>query len=242
MRYWEIDFIRGIAVLMMIAYHFIFDLFFQSHIGFEWLAVPIASTFILVSGISLNISYSKGGNFEKFAKRGIKLLAAGGLITVASFLFLREGYILFGIIHFFGVSSFLVYPFLKHSKKLAMVFLGISAILLGLVFLSTNVAFGYLLWLGLTPPAFFTFDFFPIFPWFGLLLVGAYVGNSLYPNGKRGSVTGSFATNEPDNYVSKTFQFWGRNSLVVYFVHQPIIFLLLYFSGSYPILSLMAIG
>lgn len=233
-RYWEIDFARGVAVLLMIIYHFIFDLFFPHYSRFQWLAFLTASIFILVSGISLSISYARGSNFKKFAKRGLKLLLLGAIITIVSFLLLKQGYILFGILHFFGASSFLIYPFLKHSKKTITIFLGISIVLLGIIFSSVSVDFDCLIWLGLTPPAFSTFDFFPILPWFGLLLIGAHIGSMLYPGGKRG-----FDINDFDNPISKLLQFFGKNSLAIYFVHQSIILLLLYFFGNSEILSLI---
>jgi len=234
MRYWEIDVARGIAVLLMISYHFIFDLFFPYHGQFHSLALLTALIFILVSGISLSISYSRAASFKKFAKRGFKLLIFGIIVTIVSFLLFDQGFILFGILQFFGTTSFLIYPFLKYSKKLITVFLSAAIILGGVIFLNTSVDFNHLIWLGLTPVTFYTFDFFPIFPWFGLLLLGAHVGNKLYPKGKRGFVIKDFG-----GIFSRMLQFFGRNSLMIYFIHQPIILLILSFFWGTEILSLI---
>lgn len=237
MRYWEIDVLRGIGVLLMISYHFVFDLFYPSHSQFLWLAVLTASVFILVSGISLSISYSRGGDFKKFAKRGLKLLLLACIVTFASFLFLDQGFILFGILHFFAITSFLIYLFLKYSKRRITFFLGVVVILIGLMFLTASVDVGYLVWLGLTPLGFSTFDFFPIFPWFGLLLIGVYIGSHIYPDGKR-----SFTIRDINNAPSKILQFFGKNSLMIYFIHQPIILLILYILNVGDITYVLNIG
>lgn len=235
-RYWEIDAVRGVAVLFMIIYHFIFDLFYFSYYRFYWLALLTASTFILVSGISLSISYSRGGDFKRFAKRGIKLLVFAGVVTASTVLFLDKGHIWFGILHFFSVSSFLIYPILKYLNNQITLLIGILLIMIGVFFLNTTVSSNNLIWLGLTTPDFFTLDFFPLLPWFGLLLIGTYVGNRAYPKGKRG-----FAINDIDNPITKTLRFFGKNSLLIYFIHQPIIILLLSAFWKAEVLSLINI-
>ena len=65
-RFWEIDFLRGIAVVMMIVFHSLYDLnFFHVYkmglySGFSLLFVySIGCIFILLVGISLTLSYSK---------------------------------------------------------------------------------------------------------------------------------------------------------------------------------------
>jgi len=234
MRYWEIDEARGKAVVLMVLYHFIFDLFYPANNQFYWLAILTATFFILVSGVSLSISYSRGAKLKKFAKRGLKLLILSLVITIISFLFIGQGYIVFGILHFFSVSSFLIYPFLKYSEKYFTLFIGIAIILTGLLVWNVSINSNYLFWLGLKPKMFYTFDFFPIFPWFGLLLIGTYIGSRIYPNGKR-----SFKIREPDNIMSKTLQLLGKNSLIVYFIHQPIILLILSIFLRTEVLSLL---
>jgi len=234
MRYWEIDVARGVAVLLMICYHIILDLLFPYHSSFHLMVLFIASLFILVSGISLGISYSRGATYKKFMKRGLKLLFFGLIITAVSMFLLDSGFILFGILHFFGVTSFLIYPFLKHSHKRVIIFFGVLSILIGKVFLESMSSSYYLIWLGLRPVKFFTFDYFPIFPWFGVLLIGSHIGSLLYPNGKR-----RFKIRTPTDKVSKILQFFGKNSLLIYFLHQPIILLILYLLWKPEILSFL---
>ncbi len=76
-RYWEIDFLRGIAIFLMIILHFLVDLSllqmfqfpFSWTLWFVWQKVT-ASLFLLLVGICLTISYHRENelNTEKKGK------------------------------------------------------------------------------------------------------------------------------------------------------------------------------
>jgi uncharacterized membrane protein len=87
-------------------------------------------------------------------------------------------------------------------------------------------------WLGLKPANFYSFDYFPLLPWFGLLLIGIFLGNIFYPNGKR-----NFKIFIPEGKVANIITFLGKNSLLIYFIHQPIIFFVLLLFGYGGFLS-----
>ncbi|MEM4248599.1 MAG: heparan-alpha-glucosaminide N-acetyltransferase domain-containing protein, partial [Candidatus Nanoarchaeia archaeon] len=64
MRFAEIDFVRGSAIVMMLVSNFVTDLqYFYNYNSYEtfWriFATITASIFLLVVGISLNLSYSR---------------------------------------------------------------------------------------------------------------------------------------------------------------------------------------
>ena len=235
-RFWEIDFLRGLAIIMMIVFHFFYDLNYfgveniNFRSGFWWIfGRIIATTFILLVGISLTLSYTRVKRrrgdwvFKKFFLRGLKILGWGLIITFITWLFLKRGFIMFGVLHFIGISIILAYPFLK--ARYWNFLLGVIFILVGIYVESIVFDSYWFVWLGLKPYYFYTVDYFPIFPWFGVILFGLFLGNLLYPNGKR-----RLKINNLSKFsFIKLFCFLGRNSLLIYLIHQPILMIFLYF-------------
>jgi len=241
-RFWEIDCLRGFAVILMLIYHFLYDLDFfgladvELRSGtFYYIGRGAAFLFILISGIALSISHSRAlasrasgepvENFSRYLKRGLRLFSMGLVITGVTWIFFPGQYILFGILHFFGVSALLAYPFLKYEKENLL--FGLFFGLIGFYLKDRVFGFSALLWLGFRPEGFATLDYFPLFPWFGVLLTGIFLGNSLYKNGKR-----QFKAPEADKFPGQKPLSWiGKHSLSIYFIHQPLFIGLLILSG-----------
>ena len=232
-RFREIDATRGIAILMMVLFHTVFDLNFfmilpvNISTGFwRWFAMATASLFLLVVGISLVVSRARSAAklsgfalTKKFLFRGAGIFALGLLVTLATWLYLHEGFILFGILHLIGVSVILSVLFFRFGKY---------NILLGLLFIAGGFFIGtlqgpvWLLPLGIYPSSFTSVDYTPLIPWFGAVLVGLGVGEFLYSGGVR-----QFTVPHLPDRIVQPLSFLGRYSLVIYLVHQPIIILLL---------------
>ncbi|MBX2999839.1 MAG: DUF1624 domain-containing protein [Caldilineaceae bacterium] len=132
-RIWEVDAWRGIAISMMVIFHLMWDLrAFMNinvvlHQGF-WFYFQrfTATSFILLVGISLVISYNRArqqeggldGLYWKFFQRGLKILGIGMIITIiialaSAFAPGFQGRIDFGVLHFIGTSIIIAYPFLR---------------------------------------------------------------------------------------------------------------------------------
>jgi uncharacterized membrane protein len=237
-RFWEIDFLRGIAIFLMIVYHLVFDLNYFSLYTTNLdsppvllFLYPISTTFLLLVGISLTVSYSRAQQKLskrqlrlKFFKRGASVFGLGFIITLVTWVYPHNGFIVFGVLHCIGLSILLAYPLIRF-RNLPLI-LGVLCIILG-VFLRITVVvdFPWLLWLGFVPSHFYTLDYFPLFPWFGVVLIGVFLGNSLYQNNKR-----KFSLKDHSQFlVSRGVCFLGRNSLIIYLLHQLIIVGLLYF-------------
>jgi len=233
-RFWEIDLLRGMAVVMMVCFHVIYDLNyfglheFYIHSGL-WPSVArfIATFFLLLVGVSLHLSYSRNllrgeVKFSKYLRRGLFIFFWGMVITLTTWL-LVENFIVFGILHLIGVSVILVYPFLRFYWMALLQ----GGMLLYLDRFLDGYTFDYpwFLWLGLIPKNFHSLDYFPIIPWFGMIMVGLFLGRSLYPDYKRRL---SFRAHSPPS-STKLICLLGKNSLLIYLAHQPLILCILYF-------------
>ncbi len=234
-RFWELDFLRGIAIIMMITFHLLYDLNYfgdydlNLHSGF-WLYFgrATATIFILLVGISLTLSYSRAKKkqkkklYLKYLKRGVKIFSWGLLITLATWLFLRAGFVVFGVLHLIGISIIMAYPFLK--LRLWNLLPGILFVSLGLYLKNYTFGFSWLMWLGLMPEHIYTIDYFPILPWFGVVLIGLFFGYILYPDSTR-----RFNLCDLSNFaVIRLLCLFGRHSLLIYLIHQPILIAILY--------------
>jgi uncharacterized membrane protein len=235
-RIWEIDFLRGFAIIMMIIFHILFDIKYFDiyrldlyHGIYQLIFYPFAIVFLILVGISLTLSYSKVNNILskrqlliKYQMRGLKIFGLGLIITIVSWLYIQDGFIVFGVLHCIGLSIILSYPLINYRYK--SLISGIVIIFIGLFLMNYTFNFSWLIWLGFTPSYFYTVDYFPIFPYFGVVLIGIFIGNSVYPNHKR-----NFQLKDLSKIkIIKFICFLGRNSLIIYFLHQPIILGFLY--------------
>jgi len=232
-RFPEIDSARGVAILMMIAFHTVFDIsFFQIApvnvaTGFwHGFAMATASLFLFIVGISLVVSNARSAarlsgsaRTKKFLFRGAGIFAIGLVITLATWLYLHEGFILFGILHLIGVSVMLSPLFFRFGKY--NVLPGLLCIAGGF-FIGSIQGPAWLLPLGIVPASFTSVDYTPLIPWFGVVLCGMGIGEFLYSGGVRRFVPPHL----PDR-IAGPLAFLGQHSLVVYLVHQPVIILLL---------------
>ncbi|NLP29844.1 MAG: DUF1624 domain-containing protein [Clostridiales bacterium] len=250
-RIWELDFLRGFCILLMIIDHTFYDLafIFQGEWfgslegeGFLYLLTDFSKSvffpslgrkiirpvavfcFIFISGISCSFSHS---NF----KRGLRLAAVALVLTVATygldFLMQQENQLIirFGILHLLAVSI-LIYCLLRRFGKIAMALIGILAIILGTYYLynplETNIS--YMAILVKSTTNFYSADYFPILPFIGYFLIGAALGPLLYKHR-----TSLFPIDNLNRI--RPVLFFGRNALIVYLIHQPVIYAILYLIG-----------
>jgi len=231
-RIWEIDFLRGVAIILVVGYHLLFDLgeFVGTKRFLGWstdlssVAWTIAQhffagLFVLLSGTSCTLTRSN-------VRRGLRLLAVSFAVTFVTYIFDPTSAIYFGILQCLAVSMLLYGAAFEKAGAVACaawgaLVLGLTAVL-PILKKMPAVRTDWLLPFGLTSPSFSSFDYFPLIPWLGIFLIGASLGKSVYTS-KRSLLPWR---------LPRTFVNWaGRHSLLIYIAHQPIIMGVLYVLG-----------
>ncbi len=210
-----IDLLRASAVVLMLIFHFIYDLNFfslanidiPSGAGWRELRAVIVSLFLITMGASLKLAYPKELDRRSFLVRMFTLASSALLVSLASYIFIKEHWIFFGIIHFILLASLLAISF-RHSAKIS---LSIAITLLGIDQLNifpSRWPFDYIgNWLPIK-----TNDFVAIFPWLAFPFLGIWLAHK------------EVIINDPCRFfrLPKLINWISRHSLIIYLLHQPI--------------------
>lgn len=230
-----LDEIRGFAIICMVVYHAMYDLkfIFELDIPFffeNWFDVIrdiFAGTFIFISGAVCR--YSRNN-----MKRGIQCFFIGMIMTFV-LPFFTGGTIMFGILHFLGISM-MIFGLAENIFDVLPATVGviICAVLFVLTmgvsdgFIGVGGVFelalprkaydvGVLFPLGLHSDYFRSSDYFPMLPWFFVFVAGSYFGVWA----KNGSLPKFFYPTH-----CKWLATVGRYTIWIYVLHQPILYLI----------------
>jgi uncharacterized membrane protein len=220
-----VDFARGSALLAMFAFHFAYDLSYFGLIetdipaehGWRWFARLIAGSFLTLVGVSLVLATRGGLNRAAFLKRLAMVAGAALLVTLGTRIAMPDAFIFFGILHHVAVGSVLALPFLALPTGVVVAAVPVAFALPWLVDHSLFDRTG-LVWLGLSELPVRSADFVPVFPWFGCVLAGIVLARLFLPRARSSAALRWRARSLP----ARTLVWGGRNSLLVYLVHQPV--------------------
>ncbi len=230
-----LDSLRGFMMVNMIAYHAMWDLVNLFGVRAAWYAgTPkyiwqqgICWTFILLSGFCWRFS-------RNHLRRGALVFGGGVVISLVTNLVMPGSRIIFGILTCIGSCVLLMIPLEKIARKMPaeigaavsfMLFLllrncargnlGFEKLVIAPLpeFLYRNLLTAYL---GFPHPGFFSTDYFGVLPWIFLFLSGYFLYDILQ---KR-------KLNEKLFGVGKIplLNQMGRNSLLIYMLHQPVVY------------------
>ena len=201
------DYLKGIAVYLMIIFHTAYDLDFFGYYNMNypdnvyWYGLPrlIVFLFLICVGMGLFLAHSQMLKVKKFLKRLGVLLLCASVISVVTYFIFPQTWIYFGTLHCIALCSILTLLFVR---------IPLIAGLLGLALLVTHFALGiHIPWFEL-PHA--SLDYIPLFPWWGFPLIGVFLASRGVCRLKLPSC--SF------------LELPGRHSLMIYLLHQPLIF------------------
>lgn len=237
----EIDILRGFAFIMMVFDHFCFDMGFVFRNIYtnptllkicNWCynyifsdAKMIINTFfcwaifMLVAGISSTLSRNN-------IKRGLRLLVIATIFSLGTYivtLFFKQtnpniNYtIYFGILQCLAICMLLT-PFLNKLNNYYLLMFGL--LIIGCYFITNTITVNHL-WLlpfNIKPSTLSTLDYQPLIPRLGIYMIGMVIGRTIYKN--KQSIFKKDIKIQPLN-------FFGKNTLWLYFVHQVVLFLVL---------------
>jgi uncharacterized membrane protein len=230
-----IDAVRGIAIVAMFAFHLTWDLSYFGYIdprivfrpAFKIFAETIGSTFLAVAGVSLVLAHAPRFRARAYLRHLAIIIAAAAAVSLATYIFVPEGFIFFGILHCIALASLIALPFLFLPWWIP--FLGaVFVIAAPRVFVSPSFDAPIWWWTGLSIFEPRTNDYWPILPWAGVLLLGV----AAMKLGDRFALRERLARWQPQNLFARSVVFGGRHSLAIYLVHQPIFFGLVWLSAT----------
>lgn len=232
-RVYLLDEIRGLCILLMVAYHATFDFVYFFNIDipifharfFDFAQPFVAGIFIFISGIACRFSKNN-------LKRGALVLGLAAVVSLVTWIMYRDQFIIFGILHLLGLCMIvfaLARPLLDklHPVGAAVVFALLFAFTLGVK--NGHIGFpplslemprelyrsGIMTALGFSAPSFASFDYFPVLPWMPLFLCGSCVG--VY-----------FAGGHLPAFFYQKHAGWlcavGKRTLIIYMLHQPVVY------------------
>lgn len=220
-RIWELDALRGLCIIGMIAVHFVYDLVslyelvrWEYSAAFSVLMDRGGVLFLLISGICVTLG-------SRCVRRGLIVFGCGMIVTAVTVGMHRLGgmdqsvIIRFGVLHCLGVCM-AAWPLLKKLPTPALGILGMGMVIVGLMLQNVRIGFPGLFWLGLITPEFSSSDFFPLLPYLGFFLLGALAGRTLYH--KKETLLPKVNPAKP---LIRFLTFCGRQSLPIYLLHQP---------------------
>lgn len=223
-RYIQIDAARGFAIVLMVIFHFTYDLNHFNYVEVDFNHDPfwlnfrtlIVTLFLGLVGISFQLATGKGVNLRRYCSRLMVLVAAAVAVTLGSYLVFPDKVILFGILHFIAVASVVALLFRRFYG--INLLLGVGLIVFGVQF--QHAWFNSLAWhwVGLTSQGPSTVDYVPLLPWFGVVLIGMFLGSLIERQRLLEKVS------QQSNGLTRSLALGGRHSLMIYLLHQPLLF------------------
>lgn len=218
-----VDALRALALVNMVAFHFLFDLrMFGMVPGWlnlgPWFALwakVIAGSFLFLAGFSLWLGHRAGVRARSFIRRlGVLILAAIG-VSVATYFAMPGGWVRFGILHSIALSSVIGLVFLRAPWPVTLA-AAAAVFWVGPMLRDPMFDGAAWVWTGLSTTLPSMIDYEPLVPWFAPFLLGLAFGQA---GGLRVMTWGPA---EPGRWA-RGLAWTGRHTLAIYLIHQPVL-------------------
>lgn len=238
-----IDEYRGFVLINMIAYHAIWDMvyifgenwqWYKSDIGFYW-QQWICWSFILISGFCWQMG-------KQPLKRGFLVYGGGVIISLVTMIAMPDSRVMFGILTLLGSSMILMIPLDLLCRKVQPVIGSVISFLLFLFTYPVNRGYlgfgelriveipvdwyanGFTTYLGFDEPGFYSTDYFSIIPWFFLFVTGYFLHGMVFKGTSQSNARQSWIIVLLQKSVCSQLGWIGRRSLIIYMLHQPVVY------------------
>ncbi|MGL4490733.1 MAG: heparan-alpha-glucosaminide N-acetyltransferase [Rhizobiaceae bacterium] len=227
-----LDMARGLAMIAMTIFHFSWDLEFfgyappnmTSDLGWKLFARSIATSFLLIAGMSFMLAHINGVRWQSFWRRFAMVAGAAILISLSTYFTTPGRFVFFGILHQIAAAS-LIALLLVRLPAFAILLIGFAVVALPFFFRAELFLEPYFWWTGLAPYDPPSNDYVPVFPWTGIVLVGMAIAKFAMHSGLLDKLS-SIPTD--GSKPGRLLSFLGRHSLIYYLVHQPVMMAALY--------------
>ncbi len=226
-RYAVIDAVRGFAIWLMFVYHFSWNLTYFGFADFGvvsdpywiWFARFIAGTILLVMGISQAIAAKREFNLRSFVKRLTLIAASAVAISIGTYQMDPNTFIFFGILHHIALASIIMLLIVRLPTQ-TLVVLALFCLIAPRFFVHDIFFVNWLWWVGLSPVTPPTIDYVPLLPWLGVSIIGVLVGRHLFTD----HTSSALVEWRPTTAPTRLLHLAGRHSLLLYMIHQPVLF------------------
>ena len=247
LRLHRIDEYRGFVLINMIIYHAIWDLvyifgvnwqWYKSDIGFYW-QQWICWSFILVSGFCWQMGSHP-------LKRGLMVYGGGVIISIVTMIAMPSSRVMFGILTLLGSSMILMIPLDLLCKKVQPIAGAVISFALFLFTYPVNRGYlgfgeekilelpvewyanGFTTYLGFDEVGFYSTDYFSIIPWFFLFVTGYFLYGVVFKRTPKCGIENCPVVLFLQRTCCPTLGWIGRRSLLIYMLHQPVVYAVLY--------------
>lgn len=217
-RFHLIDLTRGIAVILMIIFHFTYDLDIFGFVNVEffrpgfWYYLPrlIVTLFMFSVGVSICMAHPGKIHPRPYLMRLVKIGVAAIIISISTYFMFPKNWIYFGTLHCIFFATILITPLRNRpwiSLLLAIIILGLEQTKYAIPFPEMQHA---------------SLDYIAIFPWVALSLLGITFFH-----------LGWHKLDYPQYYLIKKIQFLGKHSFLIYVTHQIVLYSIVYIAYKF---------